>query len=990
MTSLHFWKPGTTGPGSTLDRATETEGNVVQSAPISSLLSVQAARERLPIFKHREKLLYCMERYGVVIVVGQTGCGKTTQLPQYLHEAGWAADGNVIACTQPRRVAATSVAGRVATEVGSMIGDEVGYTIRFEDVSDKERTRILYMTDGMLFRETLVDPLLSRYSVIMIDEAHERSIYTDLMLGILKKIRRKRPSLRLIISSATLDATSFLDYFTAGNPPDEAIIVSLEGRMYPVQVAYLQEPVSDYVQKAAEVVWSIHLQAAKKSTVACKSYPNYCLRLTTDEQLRVFEPTERGSRKVIISTNIAEASVTIEGVKFVVDSGFVKIRTYNPTTALSSLATVPVSQASATQRAGRAGRTSSGICYRLYPESAMDKLPLTTQPEITRTDLTTPILQLKSLGIDDLMKFEWVTAPPAESVLRALEGLVAAGMVGEDGRLTVTGEKVAECPVEVNIARMLFSSKELKCGEEILTIAAMTAIQSQDVFVIPDGAPGALAELERRKFTAEEGDHLTLLNAYNAFTRYGRSSAWCKAHALSFRAMSRAVSIRSQLKKYMQRFGIPLESCEGDAKRLRRCLVSGYWRNGARWVADGTYRSVRGNATLHVHPNSVLFTRKPRSGWVVFHEMEETKKTQLLEHGHKYHDKRTGAQRTQLGVKRRGIRGEVNPGNYDFDFPIELTVKRCVLIRAPQKGGRRLINAEVDCATNGMCAGQSQSPFFVQHPLWWGVRREHPPLSLRDAKRGCNCAHITRQLPLDLPYHQHFLSGGNTSDTMGHGHQFSPRYSSVALGYQYFHPESSDMFPTIFINDREAAYAFINIIFSWQMGLLFEQPVHAQSVVAARSHGRQCIFLEHRRGRKPGTKLSKQPEQLSPLESNEASQSETEVKETTVQNHSERVQFMSNATQLEPLSVLRGKTPLGNDYVPSFIDNWTASEASCRNAKPVTTCHDRTSIFYAIYLVKATNTLPDSEEVPTPDSEEKVTNDPDPQPAKRTRRGKVT
>lgn len=499
------------------------------------------------------------------------------------------------------------------------------------------------------------------------------------MLGILKKIRRKRPSLRLIVSSATLDATSFLDYFTAGNSPDEATIVSLEGRMYPVQLAHLQEPTPDYVRKAAEVVWNIHLQqgsgdilvflTGREEIDRCleelaemlPTLPRTATRLkllalhaglSTDEQLAVFEPAERGSRKVIISTNIAEASVTIDGIKFVVDSGFVKIRTYNPTTSLSSLVTVPVSQASATQRAGRAGRTSSGICYRLYPEHAFDKLPRTTAPEITRTDLTTPILQLKSLGIDDLMKFEWVSAPPAESALRALEGLHAAGMIGEDGRLTVTGEKVAECPVEVNIARMLFQSKEYKCGEEILTIAAMTTVQ--DVFIIPDGAAGALAELERRKFTAEEGDHLTLLNAYNAFTRYGRSSSWCKSHALSFRAMSRAVSIRAQLKKYMQRFGLPLESCEGDAKRLRKCLVSGYWRNGARWVADGTYRSVRGNATLHVHPNSVLFTRKPRSGWVIFHEMEETKKTQirilteiepdwLLEHGHKYYDKRTGA-----------------------------------------------------------------------------------------------------------------------------------------------------------------------------------------------------------------------------------------------------------------------------------------------------------------------------------------------------------
>ncbi|KAK0210494.1 P-loop containing nucleoside triphosphate hydrolase protein [Desarmillaria ectypa] len=653
--SLKFWKPGTAEPGSALDRVTEAEGNVVGSSSQYSSLSVQSQRERLPIFKHREKLLYCIEKYGVTIVVGQTGCGKTTQLPQYLLEAGWAAQGNVIACTQPRRVAATSVAGRVATEVGTVLGDEVGYTIRFEDVSDKKSTRILYMTDGMLFRETLVDPLLTRYSVIMIDEAHERSTYTDLLLGILKKIRRKRSSLRIIVSSATLDASYFLDYFTAATSPDEATIVSLEGRMFPVDVAYSEQPVPDYVRFAAEAAFNINLQSqpgdilifltGREEIDTCLDFlsellvtlPRSALRLiplplhaglTTVEQLRVFEPADRGTRKVIVSTNIAEASVTIEGIKFVIDCGYVKIRTYNPTTALSSLATVPTSVASATQRAGRAGRTSSGICYRLYPKSAFDTLPRSMPPEITRTDMTTPILQLKSLGIDDLMKFEWVSAPPAESVLRALEGLVAAGMIGEDGRLTLMGEKVAECPVEVGIARMLFTSKEYSCGEEMLTIAAMTAVQ--DVFIIPDGTPGALAELERRKFTAEEGDHLTLLNAYNAFVRHGKSSGWCKSHALSFRVMSRAVSIRAQLKKYMQRFNLPLNSCEGDAKRLRRCLVSGYWRNGARWMADGTYRSVRGNTILHVHPTSVLFTRKPRTGWVVFHEMEETKKTQCV------------------------------------------------------------------------------------------------------------------------------------------------------------------------------------------------------------------------------------------------------------------------------------------------------------------------------------------------------------------------
>lgn len=184
---MQFWKPGTIGPGSLLDRASETEDAVLSSAPMSTTLSIQDQRQRLPIFKHRNKLLHAIETHGVLIIIGQTGCGKTTQLPQYLYESGWASGGSVIACTQPRRVAATSVATRVAAEAGSILGEEVGYTIRFEDLSDKNRTRIRYMTDGILFREALIDPLLGRYSVIMIDEAHERSVYTDLLLGIIKK-----------------------------------------------------------------------------------------------------------------------------------------------------------------------------------------------------------------------------------------------------------------------------------------------------------------------------------------------------------------------------------------------------------------------------------------------------------------------------------------------------------------------------------------------------------------------------------------------------------------------------------------------------------------------------------------------------------------------------------------------------------------------------------------------------------------------------------
>ncbi|PPQ98819.1 hypothetical protein CVT24_003373 [Panaeolus cyanescens] len=648
--SLTFWKPGTTGPGSNLDRSAQSEENFLPYAPPKT--SSYNASDRLPIYAHRDKLLYAIEKHGVVIVVGHTGCGKTTQLPQYLLQAGWAKDGRVIACTQPRRIAATSVAARVSQELGTSLGQEVGYTIRFEDVSSRENTRILYLTDGMLFREVLVDPLLSRYSVIMIDEVHERSIHTDLLLGILKKIRKKRPALRLIVSSATLDASKFYDYFSEEGV-DDAIVLSLEGRSYPVQIAYLEVPIHDYTQAAAEVVYKIVRQGGTGDVLVfltgredielaiqhlrdmLQSYPNVGVDslplyagLTMEEQMEVFQPAKPGRRKVIFSTNIAEASLTIDGIKFVVDCGLVKIRTYNPTTTLSSLSVIPISRASAIQRAGRAGRTSPGICYRLYPMSMFQTLPASIPPEISRSDLLTTLLQLKALGINDLLKFEWVTAPPAETVLRTLERLHSHGIIDDSGQLTRLGEQISEFPVDTSIAKMLLISKDFQCSEEILTIAAMVSVQ--DVFIHSEGTAGALAELEKRKFTAEEGqDHLTLLNTYNAFIKCGKSSSWCKARSLSFQALSRAISIRSQLKK------------AGSQMHYEQLLaqqrpVASRWdiQISSRKHGKFSAYNIQHIADFEVqivspHPNSVMFRRKPSTGWVVYHEIEETKKIQI-------------------------------------------------------------------------------------------------------------------------------------------------------------------------------------------------------------------------------------------------------------------------------------------------------------------------------------------------------------------------
>ncbi|KIH95249.1 ATP-dependent RNA helicase DDX35 [Sporothrix brasiliensis 5110] len=664
----------------------------------------------LPIAKHRESLLYLVETYPVVIVVGQTGSGKTTQIPQFLEQAGWCADGKVIAITQPRRIAATTVAVRVAEEYGCDIGKEVGYSIRFEDVTSS-MTRIKFMTDGLLIREALVDPLLSRYSVIMVDEAHERSISTDILLGLLRKIRRRRPELRIIVSSATLQAEDFLAYFSAheetdgGDKPakpksgnattidaptrageedeeDEneddnkrhettGAIISLEGRTYPIDILYVDKPVEDYVEKAIGAVLQIHeeepdgdilvfltgreeieravqavaeavsTQDALSAKRALLPLPMYA-GLTADEQMYVFDEAPEDTRKVIFATNIAEASVTISGVVYVVDSGFVKQRAYDPITGIETLTTTPVSKAAAAQRAGRGGRTKPGKCFRLYTEDSYLALPDANVPEIQRSNLAPVVLQLKALGIDNVLRFPYFTPPPTELMTKALELLYSLGALDDYAKLTKPlGLRMAELAVEPMMAKTLLAAPQFGCLGEMLTIAAMTSREGNSSVWIDSQDGGRskeerqLVELVRRRFAADEGDHVTLLNVFQAFVTKGNGEAkFCKENRLNFQMLKRAVSVRAQLRRFMERFGFeipdvrqpqsqqPHPSAANKAEQIRRCLTTGYFAHAARMQADGTFRNVAGGTVLHAHPSSLLFNRK--ADWVLFHEVMET------------------------------------------------------------------------------------------------------------------------------------------------------------------------------------------------------------------------------------------------------------------------------------------------------------------------------------------------------------------------------
>ncbi|KAI9593336.1 P-loop containing nucleoside triphosphate hydrolase protein [Syncephalis fuscata] len=658
---MTFWKPGTIAPGIDVDREQVWETDAAQDAALITshhthyeALSMAQQRASLPIYKHRKELLWLVEKHRTTVLVGQTGSGKTTQMPQYLYEAGWADGGRVIACTQPRRIAATSVAERVAEEMRVNIGQEVAYSVRFDDCYDADRTRIRYMTDGTLFREAMQDPLLSKYSVIMVDEAHERSLYTDMLLGLLKRIQRQRSDLRVIISSATMDAEAFVNFFNTNQTGDandnDAVAISLEGRMHPVDVQYLEQPCENYLDEAVRTVMAIHTNelpgdilvfltgrdevdhVVARITQLTAGIPRGDLRLDAmaiyaglplDRQMAVFESAGYNTRKVIVATNVAEASLTIDGIVYVVDSGFVKIKAYNSATGMDRLVITPVSQASAQQRAGRAGRVRPGKAFRLYTEATFNGLSVNSVPEMQRTDLSSVILQLKAMGIDNVLRFDYMTPPPTQLMVRALELLYSLKTLDDHARLTIPlGTQMAECPLDPMLSKILLDAHSFKCGEEMLTIAAMASVQN--VFTTPSKRSTLELEEERRKFAVEEGDHITLLNVYNAFIQKGSNSQWCSRHCLNYRVLQRAVTIRKQLRGYLTRFKLPIASCQGDTTAIRKCLTSGYFAHAARMQPDGSLRTLRDNATLYLHPTSVLFKRSPK--FVIYHEVIETTK----------------------------------------------------------------------------------------------------------------------------------------------------------------------------------------------------------------------------------------------------------------------------------------------------------------------------------------------------------------------------
>ncbi|TAQ85246.1 hypothetical protein B7494_g6440 [Chlorociboria aeruginascens] len=599
-------------------------------------MTIKQQRESLPVYRFRSELIKAVEANQLLIVVGDTGSGKTTQLTQYLAEAGFANNG-IIGCTQPRRVAAMSVAKRVAEEVGCQLGEEVGYAIRFEDCTSPA-TKIKYMTDGMLEREVLIDPELKRYSVIMLDEAHERTIATDVLFALLKKTLKRRPDLKVIVTSATLDADKFSAYF------NECPIFSIPGRTFPVEIMYSREPESDYLDAALVTVMQIHLTeppgdillfltGQEEIETSCEilfermkalgpSVPELIIlpvysALPNEIQSKIFDPAPPGSRKVVIATNIAETSITIDHIYYVIDPGFVKQNAYDPKLGMDSLVVTPISQAQAKQRAGRAGRTGPGKCFRLYTEAAFQSEMLPTSiPEIQRQNLSNTILMLKAMGINDLLHFDFMDPPPTNTMLTALEELYALSALDDEGLLTRLGRKMADFPMDPSLAKVLIAAIDIGCSDEILSIVAMLSIPT--VFYRPKEKQ-TQADQKKAKFHDPHGDHLTLLNVYNSWKQNKYANPWCFENFIQARSMRRAKDVRDQLVKIMERYKHIIISCGNNTQKVRQALCSGFFRNSARKDPQEGYKTLIEGAPVYLHPSSALFGKQAE--WVIYHEV---------------------------------------------------------------------------------------------------------------------------------------------------------------------------------------------------------------------------------------------------------------------------------------------------------------------------------------------------------------------------------
>ena len=544
----------------------------------------------------------------------------------------------MIGCTQPRRVAAMSVAKRVAEEMEVKLGSTVGYAIRFEDCTSKD-TVIKYMTDGVLLRESLNEQDLDRYSCVIMDEAHERALNTDVLMGLFNKILQRRRDLKLIVTSATMNSKRFSEFF--GGAPEFFI----PGRTFPVDIMFHRSPVEDYVDQAVQQVLAIHVsmgagdilvfmtgqediectcELVRERLDALNDPPELSIlpiysQMPADLQAKIFDRAPPGVRKCIVATNIAETSLTVDNIMYVVDAGYSKLKVYNPRMGMDTLQITPISQANAGQRAGRAGRTGPGKAFRLYTEKAYkDELYISTIPEIQRTNLSNTVLLLKSLGVRDLLDFDFMDPPPQDTITTSLFDLWALGALDNLGELTDLGSKMNAFPMDPPLAKLLIVSEEYGCSEEMVTIVSMLSVPN--VFYRPKERQEE-SDAAREKFFVPESDHLTYLHVYSQWKVHGHSDAWCARHFLHAKSLRRAREIRDQLLDIMRLQRMRMASCGTDWDVIRRCICSGYYHQAAKVKGIGEYINLRTSVTVQLHPTSALYGLGFLPDYVVYHEL---------------------------------------------------------------------------------------------------------------------------------------------------------------------------------------------------------------------------------------------------------------------------------------------------------------------------------------------------------------------------------
>lgn len=586
----------------------------------------------LPVYRHKDEILKSLQENQVIIVESPTGSGKTTQIPLILKEAGYD-NGGIIGVTQPRRIAALSICEFIKKQL-EITDNYCAYTMRFDDTSD-ENTRIKIMTDGILLQECKADHYLSRYSVIMVDEAHERSLNIDFILGLLKDIIAVRKDLKVIISSATINTQSFSDFF------DGAKIVSIDAKVFPIDIKYLppsgkrdfEEELYDSINKivtyqARKKLGDILIflpgeydikqtEAELKSLPIASSLEIYPLygRLSKEEQERVFTPTGEGKTKVVISTNIAETSITIDGITCVIDSGLCKMNFYNQRDFTSSLVPLPISKASCRQRAGRAGRTQPGTCYRLYSEENLQARPDYSMEEILRSDLAEVALRMSDLGIYDYDRFPFITKPKKNALLSAEQTLKFIQAIDENRHLTKIGEKMVLFPLLPRLSRIIVEAilNYPEVIEEVLI--AVSFLSTKGPFLLPQGEE-ALAHERQQAFQDQVyGDfvgYLRLFKMYEKNAELGQKSQekFCKKYFLDFQTMNEILHIDEQMSEIVSGMGLPL-SGGGPVSDYLTCLSAGLLQYVCYNYSKNAYRSLTADQ-IYIHPGSAWFRNLPK------------------------------------------------------------------------------------------------------------------------------------------------------------------------------------------------------------------------------------------------------------------------------------------------------------------------------------------------------------------------------------------